>query len=172
MIRKEMLRPGDLLFFKPSAKWSIGSWLVTWGQNIFGKSPIHGVSYNHVAIVDKDVNYLLESRWPKSHRKKIAWEKLEKQYDIELWRVRNVKPQQIRLALNWAYMHLNEWYDLGLFLFGWFDRKKAEVCSTFIAKAWRNAGILFEYNKDMGVSKFFHSPDELVANINIIKRIA
>ena len=172
MIRKEMLRRGDLLFFKPKAKWSIGSWLVTWGQNILGKSPIHGVSYNHVALIDEDVNYLLESRWPKSHRKKINWKKLLNQYDIELWRVRKVKQEQIKLALNWAYDHLNEWYDIGLFIFGWFDREHAEVCSTFIYKAWRYAGIRFEIYKHIGNTEEFISPDELAFNTSIIKRIA
>ena len=172
MFRKEMLRPGDIVFYKPKAKWSIGSWLITWAQNVVGKSPIHGVSYSHVVLIDHDTDYIVESRYPRSRRYKMDWKKYENQYDFELWRVRNVKPEQVDKALDWAYAHLNEWYDLGLFLFGWIDRKKSEVCSTFVAKAWRAGGVVFGHNTDMGNAEFFHSPDEIAMNTDLIKRIA
>jgi len=172
MIRKQMLRPGDLIFYRPKKTWSIGSWFIAWAQNVIGKSPIHNVSYCHVGIIDSDTNYLLESRWPRSRRWKINWKKLEKQYHLELWRIRHVKKEEIEKALNWCYEHLNEWYDLGLFIWGLFDFKNAEVCSTFVAKAWKAAGRIFKIHKQIQPDADFHTPDELIANEDLIKRIA
>lgn len=171
MIRKQQLRPGDLLFYRPKAPIP-GSWLVTWFQNIVGKSPIHKVSYNHVAIVDRDTDYILESRWPKSRRWKINWKKLNKYYYVELWRIKNVEPVEITKALKWSHEHLNEWYDLGLFIWGMFDAPHMEVCSTFVAKAWAAADRIFKVHKRIGNARNFHSPDELIANSHLIKLIA
>jgi len=171
MIRKQALQPGDILFLGPKKKWMIGSWLITWAQNVVGKSPIHGQSYSHVAIVDWDTNYVLESRWPKSRRRKLEMEKWCKQYNMELWRVRKVQPEQVKAALGWAYNHLNEWYDLGLFVWGMFDVKHAEVCSTFVAKAFADANVHFKIYKKIGAVENFHSPDEIAANTDLIKKI-
>ncbi len=171
MIRKPALRPGDILFLGPKQKWLIGSWFLTWAQNVVGKSPIHNRSYSHVAIVDWDVDYVVESRWPKSRRRKLEMKKWCKQYEMELWRVRRVNPQQIKDTLDWAYKHLGEWYDLGLFMWGMFDIKHAEVCSTFVAKAFKAAGIDFKIHKKIGAAKNFHSPDEIAANTDLIKKI-
>ena len=75
-------------------------------------------------------------------------------------------------ALDWAYTHLGEWYDLGLFIFGYFDIKHAEVCSTFVAKAWKAAGRIFKVHKALQPDADFHSPDELAGNEDLIKKIA
>jgi hypothetical protein len=171
MIRKEQLRPGDLLFYRPKAALP-GSWLIAWMQNVVGKSPIHKVSYCHVAIIDADTDYLLESRWPKSKRWKIDWKKLNKHYYIELWRMRNVEQPEIDKALEWAHANLGQWYDLGLFVWGMFDGPHMEVCSTFVAKAWRAAGRVFKIHKKIGAAEDFWSPDELIANTDLIKMIA
>ena len=168
---KKIVRPGDLIFYRPKNKLYIGSWFIAWAQNVIGKSPIHDRSYCHVALVDWDENYLLESRWPKSRRWKIKWEKLNKHYHIEVYRIRKVTSQERNAALKWAYDHLGEWYDLGLFVWGMFDFKNAEVCSTFVAKAWKAAGKIFEVHKKLQPDADFHSPDELVANIDLIKRV-
>ena len=171
MIRKKAMKPGDILFFRTKKGSLPGSWLISWFQNIVGKSPIHGVSYSHVGIVDWDTNYILDSKWPKSKRRKIDWKSWNKHYGLELWRIRKVKKEEVKKALDWCYAHLDEWYDLGLFVWGMFDVKHAEVCSTFTAKAWRAAGRIFKVFKRIGKVKNFHSPDELVANSNLIKRI-
>jgi len=167
-----MLRPGDMLFYRPKAKWSILSWFITWAQNIIGKSPIHDKSYCHVGIIDWDTDYMLEARFPKSKRSKINWKSLSKQYHLELWRVRKVQKEEVEKALEWAYANLGLWYDLGLFLWGQIDFKDAEVCSTFIAKAWKAAGRVFKIHKQIQKDADFHSPDELIANYDLIKRIA
>lgn len=170
-IRKQMLRPGDLLFYRPKAPLP-GSWFITWVQNVVGKSPIKGISYNHVSLIDKDTDYMLESRWPKSKRKKINWKKLTKYYHLELWRIRHVTPEEQEKAVEWAHQHLNEWYDLGLFIWGMFDTPHMEVCSTFAAKAWKHAGREFKIYKKIGNAENFYSPDELIANSDLIKLIA
>ncbi len=172
MIRKQQLQPGDLLLYRPKSKWSIGSWFITFAQNVIGKSPIHNKSYSHVAMIDWDTNYVLESRLPKSQRAKIKWKKFNKQYYLELWRIKKVTPEERKRALTWASAHLNEWYDLGLFIFGKIDIKNAEVCSTFIAKAWKAAGRNFKVYKKLQPDADFHSPDELIFNRDLIKRIA
>ena len=172
MIRKQALHPGDILFFRTKKGSLPGSWLISWFQNIVGKSPIHDVSYSHVGIVDWNTAYILDSRWPKSKRRKINWKSWNKHYGVELWRVRKVKKEEIQKALDWCYNHLNEWYDLGLFVWGMFDVKHAEVCSTFVAKAWKKGGRIFKVYKRIGKARNFHSPDELIANSNIIKRIS
>jgi len=171
MIRKQALRPGDILFFRTKKGSLPGSWFISWFQNIVGKSPIHGISYSHVAIVDWDTDYVLDSRWPKSKRRKIKWKSWGKYYGLELWRIRKIQPEEVQKALNWAYAHLEEWYDLGLFVWGMFDFSNAEVCSTFVAKAWKAAGRIFKVHKRIGKVKNFHSPDELIANDDIIKKI-
>jgi hypothetical protein len=170
MIKKSLLKPGDILFYRPKAPIP-GSWLITWFQNIVGKSPIRGRSYCHVAIIDSDTDYLLESRWPKSRRWKINWKKLDKAYHVELWRVKNTTKKEVDAVLAWAHEHLDEWYDLGLFVWGMFDVKHSEVCSTFVAKAWANAERVFKQFKRIGKVKEFLSPDEIAWHTEIIKRI-
>lgn len=172
MIRKEILRPGDILFFRTTNKSLPGAWFISWAQNVIGKSPIHNRSYSHVGIIDWDTDYILESRWPKSKRRKIPWKKWDKQYKLELWRIRKVSKQEQNRALKWAYEHLGEWYDLGLFFWGAFDIKHAEICSTFVAKAWKAGNKLFKVHKALQPDADFHTPDELIANVDIIKRIA
>ena len=170
-IRKDMLHPGDIIFFRTVKSSLPGSWLISWFQNIVGKSPIHGVSYSHVAIVDWNTDYVLESRWPKSKRSKINWKNWNKHYDLELWRIKRVRKDEIKKTLDWCYSHLNEWYDLGLFIWGMVDIKHAEICSTFVAKAWKSAGRIFKVYKRIGKVKNFHSPDELLHNQLLIKQI-
>ena len=172
VIRKQMLRPGDIIFFRTEKRSLPGSWLISWFQNIVGKSPIHGVSYSHIGIVDWDTNYLLDSRWPKSKRRKLDLEKYEKYYGLELWRVRRVTQEQVKDALDWCYAHLGEWYDLGLFIWGMFDFSDAEVCSTFVYKAWGNALVFFKIHKQIGYVKKFISPDEIASNTDLIKRLS
>lgn len=173
MINKELLRPGDLLFYKPkNFKSGIAAWFITWAQNVIGKSPIEGKGYCHVALIDKDTDYLLESRWPKSRRWEINWIKLDKHYKIELWRVKETSTENIEKVMDWGYSHLGEWYDLGLFVWGLFDQKHKEICSTYVGKAWKNAGIYFKLNKKINRNAEFTTPDELVNNTEILKRIA
>jgi hypothetical protein len=168
MISKDIMKPGDILLYRPKSIFHISAWFIAWGQNVMGKTP-HNVNYCHVALVDDDTDYILEARWPKSHRVSLNWEKLDKAYTVELWRVRNANRENVALALEWAHAHLGEWYDLPSFIWGWFDVKHAEVCSTFVAKAWANAKVIFQQVKKIGDGKLI-TPDE-VAGSPLLKRI-
>lgn len=169
MIEKSLLRPGDILLYKPKSVFHLSAWFIAWAQNVVGKTP-HGVTYCHVAIVDENTDNILEARWPKSHCVPLNWKKLDEAYDIELWRVKNVTKDQIGKALEWAHSHTGEWYDLPSFIWGWFDVKHAEVCSTFVAKSWANAGIDFKQIKPIGDGKLI-TPDEIAGNTNLIKQV-
>lgn len=169
MIKKEILRPGDILLYRPKSVFHVSAWFIAWAQNVTGKTP-HNVTYCHVAIVDENTDNMLESRWPKSHCIPIDWKKLDKEYKIELWRVKKVTQDQIDKALEWAHENVGQWYDLGLFIWGWIDTKHEEVCSTFVSKAWANAGIEFKQIKKIGVGTLI-TPDEIAGNTDLIKRI-
>lgn len=171
MIDKSKLKPGDILLYRVTKKSIIGAQIIGWFQNIVGKSPIHGRTYSHVAIVDWDTEYVLESRWPKSRRWKIDWKKLESHFDIEVWRVKGATKAEVEAALSWAHNNLGQWYDLGLFVWGMFDAKHAEVCSTFVTKAWGNAERVFKKFKRIGKVKEFISPDEIADHHEIIERV-
>ena len=169
MIDKELLKPGDILLYRPKSVFHLSAWFIAWGQNVMGKTP-HNVTYCHVALVDEDTDYILESRWPKSRRYKLDWKYLDKMYTVELWRVKNSTKAESSKALEWAHNNLGEWYDLGLFVWGWFDAKQKEVCSTFVAKSWGSVDRVFKQFKKVGVGTLI-SPDEIAGNTDIIKRI-
>jgi uncharacterized protein YycO len=169
MIKKTLLRPGDILLFRPKSIFHVSAWFIAWAQNVVGKTP-HNVAYCHVALIDENTDNLLEARWPKSHCVPIDWKKLDEAYTIELWRVKEVSQTQIDKAIAWAHANVGEWYDIPAFLWGWFDVKHAEVCSTFVSKSWANAGIEFKQIKKIGDGKLI-SPDEIAGNTDLIKRI-
>lgn len=173
MFDTSLLKPGDILLFQAKKGSTVSAWFIAWAQNVIGKNPVRGAKYCHVALVDKDTNYILEARWPKSHRIKADWEKLSHHYDIELWRVKKpVTKKKLQLVFDWAYQNLREWYDLGLFVWGLFDFKSMEVCSTFVAKAWKAGGVEFKPSKVIAGNEHFISPDEIASQKKLIKRIA
>jgi len=172
MISKSLLRSGDLLFYRPTKKSGISAWFITWAQNVIGKSPIHGPGYCHVALIDEDTDYLFEARWPKTRRWKINWKKLDKHYKIELWRVRKGNVEKVKKVVKWCSENLGLFYDIGLFIWGLFDFKHAEVCSTFVSKAWAEAGVVFKETKMIAGGALI-TPDEIIGNNqDILKRIA
>lgn len=170
-IDKSKLKPGDILLYRVTKKSMIGAQIIGWFQNLVGKSPITGRTYSHVALVDWDTDYVLESRWPKSRRWKLDWKSLESHFIIEVWRVKGATKDEVQAALDWAHANLGQWYDLGLFIYGSFDRKHSEVCSTFVAKSWANAERIFKAFKRIGKVKNFVSPDEIAWHTEIIKRV-
>lgn len=164
MVTQEDLHPADLLLFKvkPSSSWF--SKLIGWGQKIFGHAPTEA-QYAHVALVAFDPTYIMEARWPKTRIWKIDWDKLNKEYDIQLFRVRNVTPRQQLDAIHWAEDHLNDWYDVLELLDGWISIKHTYICSTYVCEAWESAGIDFKTN-----NQDFITPDEIAAS-NLIWRV-
>lgn len=173
MIEKSLLKPGDILLFKPKSVFHISAWFITWAQNVVGKNPLQGevkVGYCHVAMIDFDTDFMLEARWPKSKITKLDWSELDKEYDVQLWRMKKASKKDVKIAIEWARQHVGEWYDLGLFIWGWMDKPHEEVCSTYITKAWAAAGKIFKQTKEIGKGTLI-TPDEVAGNTDLIKRI-
>lgn len=170
MIDKSLLKSGDILLFRAKSFWHFSPWFISWGQNVMGKNAVKGATYCHVAIVDEDTDYFLEARWPKSKRTKFDWQHLDREYTVELWRVKNETNEEAAKAVAWAQANVGEWYDLGLFFWGWIDKKHAEVCSTFVTKAWESAGKIFKQVKKVGLGTLI-TPDEVAGNTDLIERI-
>jgi hypothetical protein len=59
-------------------------------------------------------------------------------------------------------------YDLPLFLVGFLDFKNAEVCSTFVQKAFEAAGIELSVE---GPGKKLTTPDEIAANSSVLRKV-
>lgn len=161
-------KPGDILLYKSHAfsRWS--SRFIEWGQRFLGQAPSVD-DYCHVAMIDEDPNYILEAKWPKTRRVKLDPMALAEHYDVEIWRVKKLTKAQMKTATAWARQNLGLFYDLGLFLWGAFDFKKAEVCSTYVQKAFQAAGIELSVE---GPGKKLTTPDEIAANTKVIRRIA
>jgi hypothetical protein len=164
MVTQEDLHPSDILLFKVKPSSSLTDKIIGWGQKLFGHAPTKA-AYCHVALVAFDPLFVMEAVWPKTRISKIDWEEYNKKYDVQLFRVKNVTPRQQLDAIHWAEDHLNEWYDLPSFLFGWIQFKHAEVCSTYVTKAEKAAGIVFKTN-----ANGFITPDEVAAQ-TLIERI-
>jgi len=157
MVIQEDLHPSDILLFKVKPSSSLTDKFIGWGQKVMGMAPTK-VPYCHVALVAFDPLFVMEAVWPKTRISKIDWEEYNKKYDVQLFRVKNVTPRQQLDAIHWAEDHLNEWYDLPSFLFGWIQFKHAEVCSTYVTNSEKAAGIIFKTEKNG-----FITPDEVAA---------
>ena len=164
MVTQKDLRPGDLLLFRIKKSSSITDKFIGWGQKVMRMAPTEA-SYCHVALVAFDSYWIMEARWPKTRIWKIDWKKYNEKYEVQLFRVKNVTSQQQLDAIHWAEDHLNEWYDLPSFLFGWIQFKHAELCSTFVTKAEKAAKVYFKTEKNG-----FITPDQVAAQ-SLIERI-
>jgi hypothetical protein len=158
MVTQKDLHPADLLLFKVKSSSSITDKFIGWGQKFMGSAPTKS-EYCHVALVAFDPEFLMEARWPKTRIWKIDWAELYRDYDIELYRVKNVKPRQVLDAIHYCEDNLNEWYDVLELFGGWIAFKHAQICSTYVAKAWKVAGIHFKTKKNG-----FITPDQIAAD--------
>lgn len=168
MFKKDLMKPGDILLFRVIPSSSLVSKFIGWSQRLFGRVP-NGRGYCHVALVDLDTNLMLEARWPKTRVSQIDLNELNKKYGVELYRVRNITDNQIDQVIMWAHDHLDEWYDIPLFLTGFLDSKHAEVCSTFIAHAFRDVGLEIPVNN---WHKKLVAPDDFYEDTITLNRIA
>lgn len=164
MVTQKDLHPGDLLLFKVKESSSLTDKFIGLGQKVMGMAPTKS-SYCHVALVAFDPTFVMEAKWPKTKISKIDWKEYNKKYEVQLFRVKNVTTRQKLDAIHWAEDHLNEWYDLPSFLFGWIQFKHSEVCSTYVAKAWKAAKRYFKTEKNG-----FITPDQVAAQ-NLIWRV-
>lgn len=128
-------KPGDIVLYPVDGRSSLASKLVAIGELLWGKGR-GPEQYSHVAILE-DRDHTLEARWPKTGRYRLNKNRL-----YEIWRVDGISDAERQLVLHWAYLHSNEWYNLGALFFGLFQSKHSEVCSTFVAHALEHAGVV------------------------------
>lgn len=157
------LQPGDLIFFPVTSSSSWFAKSIQWIQHVVGVSN-RNQKYYHVGILDWDTSYLLESTFPKSRRVLLDWTRDNNQ--LEVWRLKNVNSQEIIDILTWSRKHLNEWYDLWLYVtLDKYWLEDSNVCSTYVANALKAAGILTSVNPDL------ISPDQLASQSNLIYKV-
>lgn len=134
------LKSCDILLFKVKDSSSFFRKLIVLGQRLIYKAPPKA-KYCHVALVDSDTTLMFEAVWPKTRVSKIDFNKISKTEIVEVYRVQGLTRKQAAEVLTWARNHLDEWYDVALFLTGWLDIKHAEVCSTFVSRAFKAADL-------------------------------
>lgn len=165
MKKFDLLQPGDILLFRTTKNSPLHDKLIAFGEWIIGEKMTKH-SYHHVAMVGIDGN-VFEAIWMGTVCHPFS--EVDKTGMIEAYRVRNVTDIQIQEALEWAEDNLGKKYDfVGLFL-GWagLDEKHAEICSTYVGKAWKAAGVQLTKK----AKEKIYSPDDIAANKKVIKRI-
>jgi hypothetical protein len=162
--RRNILHPGDILLFKPRGNVSFSDTLIIWGQKLFRQVPRKD-KYVHVALVDRDTRFILEAKWPKTRRSNLITTKSNSKYKIEVYRVRGITEEQIKFALDWAHEHLDEWYDVPLFLTGFLYIKHTQICSTYVSNSFKAAKLDIPYG--CGNKKFIVPDDYAIDNARL-----
>lgn len=143
--------PGDLIFYPVTPRSGFVPRLIAsvqlWRGEGSGKT-----MYSHVAIADFEPGWQFEAYVPRSRRSRIPDGR-----DVEVWRVRGALPGHAEAVLHWARTHTGQWYDLGRALFGAFKMAHSNICTTFVASAWQEAG--FDLSAKAGR---FVGPNELI----------
>lgn len=162
---KNLPMMGDLLLYKTkSSSWFLSKWIAKFSHTLGEDS--HKGRYCHVSLVDVYDGNIIEMTWPRARRVALDLNELNKRYDMELWRVKCSGTKKLQ-AVDWARAHVGMLYDWTLLLFGWFDNKHKEVCSTFVHKAYLNAG--FNLYPNAAKEKIV-SPSEL-ATSEFVERV-
>ena len=154
------LQPGDILLFRIDKTSPIHDKIIALGEKLLHKQ-FKKAEYCHVAMVDNDTKLMLEAVWPKTHVYTIT----ARGNVMEVYRVKGVSKKQRKQALDWAHRNLNVWYNIGKLFFGLFPSKHKVICSTYVAGAWKSAGVILG---DLNEKIF--SPDEL-ASSPLLKRV-
>lgn len=156
-------QPGDLLFYKAHGRSWLLSRLISKLSHAAGEDSKRG-RYCHVAMIGQDET-LLEMTWPRSRKTGLNISKLNEHYDLELWRVRASEWTKAG-AVAWAQQNLGMKYDWSLILFGLFDNKHKEVCSTFVRQAYLHGGVDLYPG---GMYEKISSPSELVRGERLMR---
>jgi len=148
------LKPGDILLFEvvPNSPWH--DKLIALGERLMGKQWTRS-AYCHAALIDEDTNLMLEAVWPKTHVIPIK----SRNNKIQVFRVKKASKAQCYLAIEQARKDLGLWYNVGKLFFGLFPRRHEVICSTYVSKAWKAAGVKLDSKK----VKVF-SPDEIASS--------
>jgi uncharacterized protein YycO len=155
------IRPGDIVLYKVTPNSPIHDKLIGIGERLLHKN-FTKTSYCHVSMIDFDTDFILEAVWPKTHIIKFPGKTSN---PVEIYRVKKATKKQISTAIKWAHSNLGLWYNIGLLLFGLFPKKHEVICSTYVANAFKAAGI------KLGKNEKLLSPDEIAANTIVLERI-
>lgn len=158
------VQPGDILLFRvgPGSSWLDRA--IGWGQKLIGQAPTK-TAYCHATMVGPDQAHMYESRWPRFHNPEIKWDDLLKRNPIEVYRIKDVTPQQVDGMMKSAATHLGEWYPLlDIFTFGKLQIGGVCYCSESVWRdALNGAGIrLCDFDS-------MESPDDIAASTLLVK---
>jgi len=167
MINKKNLQPADILLFRTTHRSTWIDRFIVLAQKILYHVPPQA-RYCHVALVDKDTNLILEARWPKIKISKIDFSTHKQRDKIEVFRVRGITDEQREKVLQWAHDHVGEWYDVLLLITGFIDTKHAEICSTYVSKAFKAANLEIPYGNN---NKKLILPDDFYGDNSRLERI-
>lgn len=146
-----MMQPGDIVFYRVTPKSFFVSKIIAIAALLSGRG-YSNTLYSHVAILTTcDPLRQAEATWPKTRISDVHIDK-----PIEIWQLQGITDAQRCCVIDWCNKNLGEWYDLGMFLLGWADIHHAEICTSFVAKAYAAAGI------PLGRGKRFNFPSELL----------
>lgn len=161
----DQLQPGDILLFRTTKNSPLHDKIIAFGEWILGeKMTKHG--YHHVAMMGVD-GLVFEAIWKGTIYHPMS--EVDKTGIIEAYRVINATDIQIQEVIEWAQANLGLKYDFVRLFLGWagLDEKHAEICSTYVGKAWQAAGVQLTKKKN----ERFYSPDDIAANKKVIKRV-
>lgn len=147
MIRRHStLFPGDILLFRPrgAKEASVTDKLIIWGQKLFRQVPKQ-MNYVHVAIVDWNPEFILEAKWPKSQISNLAVKRSTCKDKIEVYRIKDLSPEKLKLMLDYGHNNLGLCYDVPLFLTGVISLKHTFICSVYVARICNAAGFDIPY---------------------------
>lgn len=161
MVTQKDLESGDIILFRVKTSSGLSAKFIAWGQKVIGMAPSKS-SYSHVALVDLDTDLIIEARWPKVKISTIDWTIWNKEYDIQLFRVKKVTEIEIQQATLFAKSCVGEWYDLPSFLFGWIQFKHTQICSTLAANSWKAAKRYFKTENNGFVTPDMIAADPLI----------
>lgn len=165
MNKFDLLQPGDILLFRTTKRSPLHDKFIATAEWLLGeKMTKHG--YHHVAMVGVD-GLIFEAIWKGTVCHPMA--EVDKTGIIEAYRVKNATDVQIQEAIEWAEDNLGLKYDFVRLFLGWagLDEKHAEICSTYVGKAWKAAGVQLTKKK----KEKFYSPDDIAANTKVLKRV-
>jgi len=132
---KDLARPGDILFYRVTPTSSFIARFIA-ALELLRAEGRGVVQYSHVAILDFNTDFCIESLWPCVQRTQVDWSDSR----LELWRVSASAPDTA-VAIISAKGHIGDMYDIWGLLFGALTAKHRVICTTLIQKAFANAGI-------------------------------
>lgn len=128
-------RAGDIVLYTVSGRSEFSSRVVAAGELLAGMGR-GAVQFSHAAVLDHG-GFQYEAKWPKTGRYPVD---IARPYEI--WRIEGMTQIQRHEVLMWCARHVGEWYDIvELLTFGLIQHRNRSVCSQFVDRAFRRAGV-------------------------------